>query len=129
MSDDQKEAIEQPQPVIPPSSEAIHWAMVCHLSGFAGFLFPIANIIAPLLIWGFKRQSFPYLDEQGKEAINFQISISIYYLASILLVILFIGFLLIFLVALFHIIAMIIAAVETAHGNPFRYPLTIRFLR
>ena len=122
---------QKPAPSLPsePKGQAITWAMVCHLSGFAGFVFPFANIIAPLLIWGFKRTEFPYLDDQGKEAINFQISIAIYYIIAILLIIIVIGLFLLPLIAAFHIIAMIVAGVESAHGKYFRYPLTIRFLR
>lgn len=109
--------------------QATTWAMVCHLSGFAGFIFPLANILAPLLIWGLKRQEFPYVDEQGKEAINFQISITIYYLIASLLILVIIGLFLLPLLAAFQIIAMIIASIEAAHGKHFHYPLTIRFLR
>lgn len=112
-----------------PSQQAINWAMICHLSGFAGFILPLANIIVPLLIWGFKRQEFPYVDEQGKEAINFQISITIYWIIAAILILIVIGLFIMPLLAAFQIIAMIIASVETAHGKHFRYPLTIRFLR
>lgn len=111
------------------TKDATTWAMVCHLSGFAGFMFPFANIIAPLLIWGFKRSQYPYLDDQGKEAINFQISVTIYYIISAMLILIIVGLFLLPLLAAFHIIAMIIASVETAQGRPFRYPLTIRFIK
>lgn len=111
------------------SSIETTWAMVCHLSGFAGFVFPFANIIAPLLIWGIKRDTHPYLDDQGKEAINFQISITIYYIISAILIFLIVGLFLLPLLAAFQIIAMIIAAIESAHAKKFRYPLTIRFIR
>lgn len=113
----------------PQSNPATSWAMACHLSGFAGFLFPFANVIAPLLIWAFKREQYPYVDAQGKEAINFQISIIIYYIIAAVMILIVIGLFLIPLIAAFHIIAMIIAAVEAAQGRLFRYPLTIRFLK
>lgn len=104
------------------------WAMICHLSGFIGFLFPFANIIAPLLIWGFKRHESAYLEMQGKEAVNFQISITIYYAIAFILIFVLIGLFLLPILAAFHIIAMIIASIESAHAKPFRYPLSIRFL-
>ncbi len=120
-----------PELAPPPevSHEATTWAMICHLSGFAGFVFPFANIIAPLLIWGFKRHDYPFLDSQGKEAINFQISVTIYYIVAAFLILLVVGLFLLPLIAAFHIIAMIIASVEAAQGRPFKYPLTIRFLK
>lgn len=109
--------------------EGTNWAMLCHLSGFAGFFIPFANIIAPLVIWGIKKQEFPFVDDQGKEAINFQISILIYYFVSLVLILLVIGLFLLPLLAAFHIVAMIIASVEAAHGKKFRYPFCIRFLK
>lgn len=125
---DDQPKLEQKEPEA-VSQQATTWAMICHLSGFAGFVFPFANIIAPLLIWGFKRHEYPYLDAQGKEAINFQISITIYYVIAAFLILLVIGLFLLPLIAAFHIIAMIIASVEAAQGRLFRYPLTIRFLK
>lgn len=105
------------------------WAVACHLSGFAGFLFPFGNILVPLLLWAFKRTESPYIDFHGKEAINFQISVSIYYLICIILSVIIIGLLLMPLLAAFQIIAMIIAAISASHGNLFRYPLSLRFLK
>jgi uncharacterized protein len=104
------------------------WAMFCHLSGFAGFLFPFGNIIAPLIIWGLKRHDSPYIDSQGKEAINFQISMCIYYAIAALLILVLIGLVIISVLAVFQIIVMIIAAVDAAQGRDFRYPLSIRFI-
>jgi uncharacterized Tic20 family protein len=104
------------------------WAMFCHLSGFAGFLFPFGNIIAPLIIWGLKRHDSPYIDSQGKEAINFQISMVIYYAIAALLILVLVGLIIISVLAIFQIIVMIIAAVDAAQGRDFRYPLSIRFI-
>ncbi len=59
-----------------PGQETRKWAMLCHLGGLASLvLFPTANVILPLVIWLAKRNTDPYVDEQGREAVNFQISI------------------------------------------------------
>ena len=53
-------------------------AFLIHISAFAGFLFPFGNIITPLIAWQTLKDRSLYLDEQGKEAVNFNISYSLY---------------------------------------------------
>lgn len=64
-------------------------AFLIHISAFAGFMFPFGNIITPLIAWQTLKDRSAYLDEQGKEAVNFNISYSLY---VFLLTILFIPF-------------------------------------
>ena len=103
--------------------------MVCHLSAFAGFIIPLGNIIAPLVIWLIKRAESPFIDDQGKEALNFQISMIIYAVISWILVTIFIGYLLLFAVGIFDIVMVIMAALKSNEGERFRYPLCIRFIK
>jgi uncharacterized Tic20 family protein len=49
------------------------WAMFCHIAAFAFFIFPFGNILGPLVIWLIKKETYPFVDEQGKESLNFQI--------------------------------------------------------
>jgi uncharacterized Tic20 family protein len=67
--------------------------------------------------------------DRGKEALNFQISATLYLLVSAILAVALIGFVLMGLLAVFHSIVMIVAAVRTKGGERYRYPLTIRFIR
>lgn len=122
------------------------WAMLCHLSVFAATLIPFGNIFGPLIVWLIKREEYALVNDQGKESLNFQISMTIY---SIILVIVMIvsalgmaagdtessvvisiivplgGLLIIGLVAL---IFVIVASVKSYQGERYRYPLTIRFI-
>ena len=60
-------------------------AFLIHISAFAGFMFPFGNIITPLIAWQTLKDRSVFLDEQGKEAINFNISYTLYvFLISIL---------------------------------------------
>lgn len=62
-------------------------AFLIHISAFAGFMFPFGNIITPLIAWQTLKDRSPFLDEQGKEAINFNISYTLYiFLISIIFV-------------------------------------------
>lgn len=105
------------------------WVMACHLSSLSGFIVPLANIVVPLILWIMKKDQFPFVDEQGKESINFQISMLIYFLIGSLFIFILIGFVILPLLALFDIICVIIASSESYHGKHFRYPFCIRFLK
>ncbi len=103
--------------------------MACHLASLAIFLgVPFGNIFGPMVIWLIKRGELPAVDMHGKESMNFQISMTIYYVIAGVLCTILIGFL--FLAALFilHVIFVIQAAVAADRGELYRYPLTIRFI-
>jgi len=53
----------------PENRDERMWAMFCHLSGLAGFIFPFGNIIAPLIIWLVKKEEYEFVNDQGKEGI------------------------------------------------------------
>lgn len=118
--------------------QAYTWGMFCHLSALAGFLWfplgtffliPFGNLIGPLIIWLLKRSDHPFIDEQGKESLNFQISMTIYGILASILVLVLIGFFVLIVLAICDVILVIIAAVKTSNGESFKYPLTIRFLK
>jgi uncharacterized Tic20 family protein len=114
------------------SKDARMWAMFCHLGGLAG-LIPMTpvfgSVIAPLIIWQIKKDEFEFVDEHGKEALNFQISILIYALVAGLLCFVCIGLVLLPAVYLFDLIFLLIAAVKSNNGEHYRYPLCIRFVK
>lgn len=110
------------------SSDERTWALFCHLSAFAGFVIPFGNIIGPIVVWAIKRDQYPLVDDQGKEAINFQISMFIYYIAAALLVLVLIGIPLLIALFFFKLIMTVVAAIKANEGVRFRYPLNIRFI-
>lgn len=105
------------------------WGMLSHLAGFAFFVFPFGNIVGPLIIWLIKKDQSWFVNDQGKEAINFQISYSIYGIIAAALIFLLIGILLVPVVAIAWLILMILAGVKANNGEVYRYPLTIRLLK
>ncbi|MCK5033945.1 MAG: DUF4870 domain-containing protein [Calditrichia bacterium] len=104
------------------------WGMLCHLSALAGVVIPFGNIIAPLIIWILKKEEFPFVDDQGKESLNFQISITIYFVIGIILVFVAIGIVILPLIGLFALIMIIVASIKANDGVKYRYPLTIRII-
>jgi uncharacterized Tic20 family protein len=116
---------------VPPglTSDEKMWAMFGHLSAFIGWIgIPFGNLIAPLIIWQVKKETMPFAAEQSKECLNFQISMTIYAAISVVLMLVFIGFLMLAALYVMNLVFLIIAAVKANEGTAYRYPLTIRFI-
>ncbi len=113
--------------------DAKMWATLCHLAGFLSFVgIPFAGVIGPLAIWLVKREEHPLIDENGREALNFQLSLVVYSIIGFLLCVTVIGMVIgiPLLLALFviEIILLAVGAYKTSQGEEWRYPLTIRML-
>lgn len=95
-------------------------------SGF--FLLPwrILPALALLLVKG---KESTYIKAQSQEALNFQLSLTLYWLLTSMLMFVLVGFLLVIPLAFFEGVCIVIAAVKIADGRPFRYPLIIRFIK
>ncbi|WP_421918175.1 DUF4870 domain-containing protein [Marinifilum sp.] len=105
-----------------------NWAMYCHLSALAMFIFPFGNIIGPLILWSMKKDHSALVDREGKKALNFQISMSIYLFVSAFLIIIGIGILLLIALGLVNLIFVVMAVVKTLTGEDYEYPLSIKIL-
>ena len=112
----------------PLSQDERTWGMLCHLSALAGYIIPFGNIVGPLVVWLIKKDEMPFVEDQGKEALNFQISVTIYVIVSIVLVFVLIGIVLLIAVGIFSLVVLIIAAIKANQGEAYRYPLCIRFI-
>ena len=104
------------------------WAMFAHIGTFSSMFVPLGNIIAPIVIWQMKKNESPFVVEQAKESLNFQISVMIYSIVSILLCFIIIGFFLIFALIIFSLIIVIVAGVKANEGEHYRYPMTLRLI-
>ena len=109
-----------------PSREARQWAMFCHFSAFLGMWFPFGSLIGPLILWQMKRESDPFIDDQGKEALNFQITVAIASAICYVLMFILIGFALLGLVLIGAVVLVVIAGVKANDGVAYRYPFTWR---
>ncbi|MEX2353897.1 MAG: DUF4870 domain-containing protein [Gammaproteobacteria bacterium] len=107
--------------------DARNWGMICHLVALAGFIVPFGNILGPLIVWVIKKDEHGFIDDQGKEAINFQLTMTLALIGSVILIFILIGFFLIFALCIFVLVMTVVAAVKANEGVYYRYPLTIRF--
>jgi uncharacterized Tic20 family protein len=105
------------------NKDARTFAMLAHLLAI------FTSFVGPLVIWLVKKDEHPFVDEQGKEALNFQITVAIAYIVAGLLSFLCIGFLLFPAVGVVNLIFCIMACVAVNKGEHYRYPLTVRFIK
>ena len=105
------------------------WGMAMHLSAFAGHIFPFAHIIAPLIVWLVKKDSSAFLDDQGKESVNAQISVTIYAVVGVILCFVLIGFVLLAALYVANLVLVILAAIAAYEGKPYRYPYILRLIK
>jgi uncharacterized Tic20 family protein len=134
-------------------------AFLIHISAFAGFVFPFGQIITPLIAWQTLKDRSPFLDEQGKEAVNFNLSYTLYaFILSIAFIPLFFrSFFSNFnnfnnfqlnldlstnnlfnimglgsILGIFYLVGIsliLIAAFKAKEGGSYRYPFTIKFIK
>ncbi|MBV4538680.1 MULTISPECIES: DUF4870 domain-containing protein [Pseudomonas] len=113
-------------PVNLPNSEIRQWAMFCHLSALLGLAVPLGHLLGPLVMWIWKRELDPFIDAQGKEALNFQISVTIAGFICFLLTFVLIGLVLFAILAVAVLILIILAGVKANEGQAYRYPFIWR---
>ena len=107
-----------------PDADARTMAMLAHLLG------ALIGFPGPLVIWLVKKDEHPFVDDQGKEALNFHITLIFAYVAAGVITAISCGFL--FFVAfvpyVLQVIFGILAAVEANKGVYYRYPMTLRLV-
>jgi len=106
------------------------WNVLCHASALAGFFVPWAgHILGPLIVWLAKRNDSPEIDENGKESLNFQISMLIYNVIAGVLCLVLIGFILLAILHILNLVLVIVASIQASEGKLYRYPMTIRLIK
>jgi uncharacterized protein len=106
-----------------------NWAMFCHLSAFVGFFFPFGGVIGPLICWLTKRDESVWVYLNGRDSLNFQLSVLLYITLTIPLFFILIGIPIVGVLITLKVICIIIASVRAAKGETFRYPLSIPFIQ
>jgi uncharacterized Tic20 family protein len=109
--------------------EARNTAVAAHLSTLAGLVVPFGSIIGPLAVWLTRRDRDPFIDDTGREALNFGISIAIYGLVALVGALMLVGIPLLIVGVIVWVVLASLAAVKASQGQAYRYPLTLRLVR
>jgi uncharacterized Tic20 family protein len=112
-----------------PTDEERTWGLIAHLSGLVGSLVAGLSFLGPLIVWLIKKDQSPFVADQAKEALNFQIAVTIAIWISAASTMICVGFILLPVVAIGALIFSIIAAMEANKGVYYRYPYTVRLIQ
>jgi uncharacterized protein len=129
-----------PPPAGTPSAEEKQWALFVHLSAliggvFTGLWFGFGCFIGPLIIWLVKKDTMPFVNDQGKEALNFNITLAIVGVALLILTIITLGIGLLIVIPVGAIVGIgwliltIVAAIKASEGVAYRYPISLRLIK
>ncbi|SFR98211.1 hypothetical protein SAMN05216559_1993 [Halomicrobium zhouii] len=101
------------------------WAIIVHAMGFVGLAIPLANVFGPLLVWAIKKDEGPFVDENGKQAINFQITWTVLLTVSALSIFVGLGLVVFPIVGIAWLVLTGIAVVRASNDEVYDYPLTV----
>jgi uncharacterized Tic20 family protein len=104
-------------------------AVAAHLSTFAGLVVPFGSVIGPLAVWLTRRDRDPFIDQAGREALNFGITIAIYGAVLLVAALMLVGIPLLVVGVVAWVVLGSLAAVKASESQAYRYPLTMRLVR
>lgn len=106
------------------------WGMLCHLTALTALVgVPFGNLLGPFIIWLLKKNEMASVDEEGKKSLNFQITMTIAFVAVVPFCLILIGFPFLIGLAITDVILVIMASVQVNNGEPFQYPFSLKILK
>ena len=125
-----QQPVPPPPPATTPSSDIRTWCVLCHAAALLGLFFHfLGHLLGPLIVWLVKRGDSPEIDANGKESLNFQISMLIYDAIAAILCIVLIGIPILIGLWILNTVLVIIASIQASEGKFYRYPITIRLIK
>lgn len=119
-------------------ADSRHWAAGAHLSALVALVTALPSLVGPLVVWLLKRDVDAFVEDHAREALNFNLSVLVYVVVGVVVgvvsVVATVGLVVLVLVPVAFaafvgwLVALLTAAGHAANGQPYRYPLTIRFV-
>ncbi len=114
--------LDQMEDSFEPSQDEKTMALLSHVLTF------VAGFLAPLIIYLIKKDESAFVRAHAAESLNFQISLTIYCIAAVILIIVVVGIFLLIGLGLAAFVLVILATIKASEGKDFKYPFTIRFV-
>lgn len=123
LTSEKAQSIQYKQTPMMSEAEKTKWLALLHISGLFAFILP------PLIIYLWKKEEVPEMDRHFADVMNFQITVIVYIIASVLAVILVIGIILLPLIGIASTVLIIVNSVRVLNGSPYNYPLTLKIIK
>jgi uncharacterized Tic20 family protein len=112
-----------------PTENERTWGMLAHLSALVGLVIPlIGNVLGPLVVSIARSDQSAFVAAHAKEALNFNISVTLAALLCTLLMLVFVGFLLGSALFIAWLVMTLVAAIKASEGAAYRYPFSLRLV-
>ncbi len=103
--------------------------VITHLSQLVTLVTGFGSLIVPLIIWATQKEKVFQMDTHGKNIINFQLSLIVYFIICVPLILLFgLGILGFIVLGIIAIIFPVINAIKASNGETPTYPLSFNFI-
>jgi hypothetical protein len=113
-----------------PTENERTWGMLAHLAALAGLVVPLAgNVLGPLIVWIARSDQSAFVAAHAREALNFNITVTLGALVCVLLMLVFIGFLLGSALFIAWLVLTLVAAIRASEGAIYRYPFSLRLVK
>lgn len=105
------------------------FCMLMHLSQLSSFLIPFAGLILPIVMWATNKDQSPKVDMQGKNIVNWMITLTIAAIIGAILTFVFIGIFIIIAVGIASVVFAILGAIKSNEGQLYQYPFSFEFIK
>ena len=112
-------------PLTTPTSDERTLGILSHILAIV----PGIGIFGPLVIWLIKKDDSPFVSENAKESLNFQLTMIIAVIISCILIVVLIGIFLIWILGILNLIFVIIATIKASENKIYRYPFNFRLIK
>jgi hypothetical protein len=124
------EPTEAPASGSAPTENERTWGMLAHLAALAGLVIPlIGNVLGPLVVSIARSDQSPFVAAHAREALNFNISVTLAAVVCTVLMLVFVGFLLGSALFIAWLVMTLIAAIKASEGAAYRYPISLRLVK
>ena len=113
----------------PSSPEERNWSVLAHIGALVASVLALGQIVVPLVIWLWKKEESDFIATHARESLNFQISMTLYFIVAGILTTILVGYLMLAILVIVEFVCVILACIAASRGDFYRYPFSLRLIQ